>query len=275
MILLEGKKLADKITRSLAGKFGGVGILAAVLVGENPASVLYLKKKRELAEKLGVKFVLHKLSAKAAAKQVISLIEKLNCDKKVAGIIVQLPLPRTLDTERIVNAVAPKKDVDGLTDANIILGEVLPATATGILRMLAEYKIPLANKKIVLVGWTRLLNLPLSLYFARKGNQVVIVQEGTKNFNELKQADIIITAVGKKNLIRGKDIKTGAVVVDAGVSKAGSRITGDCDFVSVSKKAGFLTPVPGGVGPMTVVSLLINLKMLSSASAKATADWIL
>lgn len=263
MILLEGKKLADKLTRNLTGKFKGVGILAAVLVGENPASILYLKRKRELAEKLGVRFILHKLPAKATTKSVVSLIEKLNCDKKVAGIIVQLPVPKYLDTEKIVNAVAPKKDIDGLTDTNIISGDVLPATATGILRMFAEYKISFANKKIVLVGWTRLLNLPLSLYFARKGSQVVIVQEGTKNFGELKQADIIITAVGKANLIKGRDIKAGAVVVDAGISKSGGKLVGDCDFASVGRKAGFLTPVPGGVGPMTVVSLLMNLKMLS------------
>lgn len=255
--------MADRLTRELTGKFRGVGTLAAVLVGKNPASILYLKKKRELAEKLGVKFVLHKLPAKVAAEQVMSLIEKLNYDKKIAGIIVQLPLSKHLDTGRIVNAVDPKKDVDGLTDANIISGEILPATATGILRLLTEYKISLANKKIALVGWTRLLNLPLSLYFARKGNQVVVVQEGTKNFNELKKADIIITVVGKANLIKGKDIKAGAVVVDAGVDKVRGGITGDCNFKSVSQKAGYLTPVPGGVGPMTVVSLLINLKMLS------------
>ncbi len=251
------------MTRSLAGKFRGVGTLAGVLVGDNSASILYLKKKKELAETLGVKFVLHKLPSKATLKQVVGLIEKLNCDKKTAGIIVQLPLPKHLDTDAIVNMVEPKKDVDGLTDANNISGEVLPATATGILKLLAEYKISLANKKIVLVGWTRLLNIPLSLYFARKGNQVVVIQEGTKNFGELKQADIIITAVGKANLIKGKDIKEGAVVVDAGISRAGGKLVGDCEFASVSKKASFITPVPGGVGPMTVVSLLINLKTLS------------
>ena len=262
MILLEGKKLADKLTRELTGKFIGVGVLAGVLVGENPASILYLKKKKELAETLGVKFVLHKLPSKATLKQVVGLIEKLNCDKKVVGIIIQLPLPKHLDTDTIVNAVEPKKDVDGLTDANILSGEVLPATATGILKLLAEYKISLVNKKIVLVGWTRLLNLPLSLYFARKGNQVVVIQEGTKNFGEIKTADIIITAVGKANLIKGKDIKAGVIVVDAGITNIRGRLAGDCEFGSVSKKASFLTPVPGGVGPMTVVSLLINLKTI-------------
>ncbi len=263
MILMDGKRLADKLTSQMTGGFKNTGVLAAILVGENPASVLYLKKKKELADKLGVKFVLHKLPSKASSKQVIDLICKLNNDKKVAGIVVQLPLPRTLDVGEIVNVVSSQKDVDGLTDANILSGEVLPATAVGILRLLAEYKVSLDDKKIALVGWTRLLNLPLSLYFARLGNSVVVLQEGTKNFSELKTADIIITAVGKANLIKGKDVKQGVVVVDAGISKLKGKLVGDCEVSSVSKKASFLTPVPGGVGPMTVVSLFLNLKTLS------------
>ncbi len=263
MILLEGKKLADKLTSQMTGKFKNTGILAAILVGESSASALYLKKKNELADKLGVKFVLHKLPSKASGKQVIDLICKLNNDKKVTGIILQLPLPRTLDVGEIVNAISPQKDVDGLTDANILSGEVLPATAVGILRLMAEYKISLDGKKIALVGWTRLLNLPLSLYFTKLGNSVVVLQEGTKNFGELKTADIIITAVGKANLIKDKDIKEGAIVIDAGISKLKSKLVGDCEVSSVGKKAKYLTPVPGGVGPMTVVSLFLNLKTLS------------
>jgi methylenetetrahydrofolate dehydrogenase (NADP+)/methenyltetrahydrofolate cyclohydrolase len=263
VIVLDGKKLADELTHKLMGKFRGVGGLAAVQVGENPASELYLKKKGGMAEKLGVRFELHKLPAKSTAKQVISLIDKLNGDKKITGIIVQLPLPKTLDVDEIVNAVSPLKDVDGLTDANILSGRVLPATAAGILKLLGAYKISLQNRQIVLVGFTRLLNLPLSLYLAKLGNQVTVLQEGTKNFDRLKTADIVITAVGKPDLIKGKDIRTGAVVIDAGIVTTKGKVTGDCDAVTVSKKAGYLTPVPGGVGPMTVVSLLANLLELS------------
>ena len=263
MILLDGKRLAEKLTRNLAGKFKGAGKLAAIQVGENPASELYLKKKGGLAEKLGVKFELHKLSAKSNQKQVADLICRLNNDKTVTGIIVQLPLPKHLDTDAIVNVVEPNKDVDGLTDVNILSGDVLPATATGILRLLAEYKISTEDKKIGLVGFTRLLNLPLSLYFAKRGNPVVVIQKGSKNFSELKTVDLIVTAVGKVKLISGKDIKTGAVVIDAGISTSAGKVVGDCDVVSVSKKASYLTPVPGGVGPMTVVSLLINLQKLA------------
>jgi len=262
VILLDGKKLAEKLTRSLTGKFKGVGKLAAVLVGENSASVLYLRKKGELAEKLGVKFELVKLPKNSSTKKVVEEIQRLNSDKGVAGIIVQLPLPKQIDVDVVVNAALPNKDVDGLTDANILSGNVLPATATGILRLLTEYKIDLRNKKIGLVGFTRLLNLPLSLHFARLGNSVVVLQEGTKNFGELKMVDVIITAVGKPGLISGKDIKWGAVVIDAGIVTINGKVRGDCD-ASVSKMAGWMTPVPGGVGPMTVVSLLVNLKKLA------------
>lgn len=259
VIVLDGRKLADKLTRSLRGKFKNVGSLAAVLVGDDPASVMYLKKKQEMAKKLGAKFELHKLSAKTSAKAVGDVICRLNNDKSVAGIIVQLPLPKHLDADAIVNIVSPDKDVDGLTDVNITSGRVLPATAAGILRLLKEYKVSLRNKRTALVGFTRLLNLPLSLHFARLGNSVTVLQEGTKNFGALKTADIIVTATGKAGLIKGKDVRAGAVVIDAGIAQVKGKIKGDCEFGSVSKKAGYLTPVPGGVGPMTVVSLLINL----------------
>lgn len=263
VILLDGKKLAEKVTHNLMGKFKGVGVLAAVQVGDNPASELYLKKKGDLAKKLGVKFDWHKLSGRSTTAQVVNLIRKLNCDQKVAGIIVQLPLPKQCNTDTVVNAVEPSKDVDGLTDVNILSGEVLPATAAGILKLLANYKISLLGKRVVLVGFTRLLNLPMSLYFSRMGNSVTVLQEGTKDFGALKQADLIISAVGKANLIKGKDIQAGAVVVDAGISVVKGKTVGDCETKTVSSKAGYLTPVPGGVGPMTVVSLLSNLLELS------------
>lgn len=263
VVILDGKKVAEKITRQLSGKFKNVGRLVGILVGDNPASKLYLKKKGELAEKLGVKFELKQLPAKATTNQVVAVIEKLNQDTKVSGMIVQLPLPAQVDTDVVVNAVTPTKDADGLTDANINSGKVLPATAVGILRLLQEYKIGLKNKQVVLVGFTRLLNLPLSLDLVRMGSRVVVLQLGTKDFSELKSADIIITAAGKAGLIHGKDIKVGAVVVDAGIQMVKGKPVGDCESRTVGQRAGYLTPVPGGVGPMTVVSLLANLLVLS------------
>lgn len=258
MKLLDGKKLAAKLQQGLKRKTAP-GSLEAILIGDNPASVMYLRKKAEIAKDLGVLFHLHKFSKQSPAKKITDKIEQLNADKKVAGIIVQLPLPNKFNTEEIVNMVAVHKDVDGLTDKNIATSEILPATATGILKLLKHYRINTQGGKIVLVGFTRLLNIPLSIYFARQGNKVVVIQEGTKNMSELKTADIIITAVGKPKLIAGKHIKKSAVVIDAGISRIGKRVVGDVDSGSVSKKAAYLTPVPGGVGPMTVVSLFTNL----------------
>ncbi len=258
MILLDGKKLAAKLQQEL-GRKKASGSLEAILVGDNPASIMYLKKKSEMAKSLSVSFHLHKFPSRAKEAGVIEKIEKLNADKKVAGIIVQLPLPKKFDTEKIVNVVVPNKDVDGLTDENIATSNILPATAAGILKLLGHYRINTKRKKIVLVGFTRLLNIPLSVYFTRQGSEAVVIQEGTKNINELKDADIIITAVGKPKLITGRHIKKGAVVVDAGISRIGKKVMGDVDTPSVSRRAGYLTPVPGGVGPMTVVSLFANL----------------
>lgn len=258
MILLDGKKLAAALQQDLRRKTAP-GSLEAVLVGDNPASVMYLQKKGEMAKSLGVPFHLHRFSSRASEASIIKKIEQLNTDRKVAGIIVQLPLPKKFRTEAIVNSVAVNKDIDGLNDENIATSRMLPATAEGILKLLSHYRIRTKKRKIVLVGFTRLLNIPLSIYFTRQGNRVAVVQEHTKNMAELKNADIIITAAGKPKLITGRWVKQGAVVVDAGISRIGKRVVGDVDFDSVSKKASYLTPVPGGVGPMTVVSLFANL----------------
>lgn len=256
--LLDGKKLAAKLQQSLQRKKAS-GSLEAILVGDNPASIMYLKKKAEMAKSLGVSFHLHKFPSRASERSVIKKIKKLNAEREVAGIIVQLPLPKNFDTEKIVNAVVPGKDIDGLSDENIATSNILPATAAGILKLLGHYRIGTKRKKIVLVGFTRLLNIPLSVYFARQGSEVIVIQEGTKNIGELKNASIIITAVGKPKLITGRHIKKGAVVIDAGISRIGKKVVGDVDASSVSLKVSYLTPVPGGVGPMTVVSLFANL----------------
>lgn len=267
MKLLDGKKVAANWQRQLRGK-KAPGSLEAILIGNNPASVLYLKKKAEMAKALGVHFHLHRFSAKAAPGAITRQIERLNANNKVAGIIVQLPLPARFNVAKIVNAVVPYKDIDGLTDTNIISSKTLPATAVGILKLLRAYKITTRRKKIVLLGFTRLLNVPLSIYLARQGSEVVVLQQGTKDMRELKAADIIISAVGQPKLVKGRLVKKGAVVIDAGVSYIGKRVVGDIDTRSVNKKAKYLTPVPGGVGPMTVISLFANLTGMSKVSSR-------
>ncbi len=259
--------MAAAWARQLRGRFKTTGQLAAILVGDNPASVVYLQKKAEMASTLAAKFELYRFSAGASQAVVEKQIAKLNADKRVAGVIVQLPLPSRFDTSKVVNAIAPSKDVDGLTDANIADRRMLPATAAGILKLLDAYRIKLCGQKIALVGFTRLLNIPLSIYFAGLDNSVVVLQKGTRDMAELKSADIVITATGQPRLIAGRQIKSGAVVVDAGASRVGKKLVGDVDFASANRRAKWITPVPGGVGPMTVTALYANL--LSAAKLRS------
>lgn len=265
MKVLDGKKLAERLQAGLKKELVNSGRFEAFLIGDDPASILYLRKKAEMAEALGVAFRLHKYTKTDSTEKVVQKIEALNRDEAVSGIMVQLPLPKGFDSERIVNAILPSKDADGLTDANIASGEVLPATAEGIIQILKHYKISWRGKRLGLIGFTRLLNVPLSVYLAKTGGEVFVLQEKTKSFGELKAADIIVTAAGRANLFSAKDIKSGAIVLDAGTNQYKGKLVGDADYDSVARKASAVTPVPGGVGPMTVVSLFLNLAKLVKA----------
>ncbi|MFH0905375.1 MAG: bifunctional 5,10-methylenetetrahydrofolate dehydrogenase/5,10-methenyltetrahydrofolate cyclohydrolase [bacterium] len=268
MKILDGKKLASQIQQRLKQTRKLRVSLDAILVGNNPASLLYLKKKSEMAAQLGIEFHQHRLPATASEARVVSKIVSLNRGLRVGGVIVQLPLPAKFNVGRVINAIDPKKDVDGMTDANIAIGQILPATGVGILQLLDAYKIKYRHRQIALLGFTRLLNVPLSVYFARLGNQVMVLQKGTRDMNELKQADIIISATGQPGLIKGRYIKPGAVVIDAGISQVKGKVAGDVDAKSVARKAAWLSPVPGGVGPMTVVSLFLNLLDAQKTSSR-------
>lgn len=264
MLILDGQKLARKWEADLLkNKSSHVPDLAGVLVGSDPSSVLYLKLKEKMARRLGIGFRLCTLPATASKARLRALIDDLNSDESVGGVIVQLPLPDKFVVDEVVNWVDPRKDVDGLSDVMINSGEILPATAAGIVKLISHYNIKVNDKKIVLVGFSRLLNIPLSIYFAKLGASVAVVQEGTKDFKELKSADVIVTAVGKRNLIRGSHVKEGVVVFDAGIVKEKGKVYGDVDFASVGAKSSAITPVPGGVGPMTLVALLSNLITLA------------
>jgi methylenetetrahydrofolate dehydrogenase (NADP+)/methenyltetrahydrofolate cyclohydrolase len=269
MKILDGQKLAKQWEkRLLLSRPKQIGDLAGVLIGRDPASVLYLRLKAKLANRLGIGFRLCELPASSSKKTVADLIEKLNRDEKVGGIIVQLPLPAKFSTDEVVNLVSPQKDVDGLSDSVIAKGDILPATAAGIVEMLRAYKIIVAGKNIVMVGFTRLLNVPLAIYLARMGGYVTVLQEDTKDFKQLCEADIIITAVGRRNLIKASDVKPGAVVIDAGIIKEDGKLYGDVDFSGVAAKVSAITPVPGGVGPMTLTGLVANLIALTKSATK-------
>jgi len=271
MILLDGKQLALAQNKKLQQRVkilrqkGIVPGLAVILVGDNPASAVYVRNKQKLCDELGINFYLTELSQSTTAEQIKKKIYELNKNKKVHGIIIQLPLPVKLDPLELISAVDPQKDVDGLHPMNIGLlpfGKELFVSATpkGVIALLQKYKISVIGKKAVVVGFGYVAGMPLSLLLARAKATITIAQDKTKDLAKLLQeADIVVSAVGHPGLIKGSMIKAGATVIDIGITKKGDKWVGDVDFASVSKKAKFLTPVPGGVGPLTVSALLDNV----------------
>lgn len=270
-MLLDGKKLAlsrhKAFQRQMVAlkKKGITPGLAIVMIGEHSASQIYVRNKRILCEKVGIRFQLKKLKSTVSEVIVIHEIQKLNRDKKIHGIILQLPIPRKLNVLHLILSIDPTKDVDGLHPVSLGLlasGKPLfiPATPKGILELLDHYKIELKGKNVVVVGFGQVVGMPLSLLLAQKQATVTITHDATKNLKDFtSRADILITAAGSPRLIRANMVKQGAVVVDAGISKLGTKFVGDVDFSSVSNKVKYITPVPGGIGPMTVSALISNV----------------
>lgn len=282
MKLIDGKSLASKLkirikseVDELKSKGAKVPHLAAVLIGDNPASQSYVRSKVRSCDEVGFESTLIKKDASISEKELLDIVRDLNEDPYVDGYIVQLPLPRHIDPEKINLAIDPKKDVDGFHPMNfgrmtLGLPAYLPATPQGILSMLEEYGIETSGKKCVVIGRSNIVGMPMSILMAQKratGNcTVTIVHSRTKNFEEeIRQGDILIAAIGRAHFITADMVKKGAVVIDVGINrvedetrKRGYRLVGDVDFEGVSAKASYMTPVPGGVGPMTVCSLIMN-----------------
>ena len=238
--------------------------LVIVLVGNDPASESYVRKKLEKAAYVGVNATLERLSSEASEGELLSLVRKLNADKTVHGFIVQSPIPKHIDYSKVVDAIDPRKDVDGWTSTNIgkmFLGVpgYLPATPAGIIRLLEHYKVKIAGAEAVVIGRGNVVGKPLAFMLLQKDATVTICHSKTKNLAEhTKKADIIIAAAGSPGLLKADMVKEGAYVVDVGTTKVGEKIKGDVDFENVIKKAN-CTPVPGGVGPMTVAMLISNV----------------
>jgi len=276
--ILDGKQLADNLNVKLkrrVSRLKHLGIipgLAVILVGNDPASLIYVRNKQIVSKQLGLNFYLKKFSSTVSNKSLFLEIKKLNENKKIHGIILQLPLPKKLDTFKLLLSINPLKDVDGLHPINLGLLALnkpmfIPATPKGIMDILNHYKICVKSKHVVLVGFGKVVGMPLSLLLANHQATVSIAQDTTWHLGKLtKQADILITATGKANLIKGHMLKKNVVVIDAGISKLKSKFVGDVDIKSVSLIAKYITPVPGGVGPMTVSSLMHNV--INSASQK-------
>jgi methylenetetrahydrofolate dehydrogenase (NADP+)/methenyltetrahydrofolate cyclohydrolase len=240
--------------------------LATVMVGDDPGSVIYVRNKHRAAGQVGMESFDHHLPATATQDEVEAIIRELNADDRVDGMIVQLPLPDGLDGNRAVETVDPAKDADGLHPHNLGLLVLeregpRPATPTGIMRILEHYEVATRGRLAVIVGRSFLVGRPLGLMLGAKGADATIVQAHSRTADMAalaRTADILVVAVGQPGLIRGGDVKPGATVIDVGINRTDDGLVGDVDFESVVEVAGAVTPVPGGVGPMTIASLLAN-----------------
>jgi methylenetetrahydrofolate dehydrogenase (NADP+)/methenyltetrahydrofolate cyclohydrolase len=248
--------------------------LATVLVGDDPASATYVKNKHIACEKIGIKTKDHKLSANATQEELDGIIDELNSDKNVHGILVQLPLPKQLDEFTTISRISPIKDVDGLTPQNVGLLSIgksilKPCTPSGIMEMFYYYKINLEGKNVVMINRSNLIGKPLYHLLLQNNATVISCHSKTSNLNEFcKNADIIITAVGDRSKFKltSDMIKQDSIVIDVAISRYEGKLVGDADYDDVIKKASWVTPVPGGVGPMTVAMLLKNTVTAASIS---------
>jgi methylenetetrahydrofolate dehydrogenase (NADP+)/methenyltetrahydrofolate cyclohydrolase len=270
MILLDGKALSEKIRSSIKEKVaklkenGVIPGLAVILVGDNPASQLYVNMKTKACEDVGIYSINHRMPMEVSEKELISVIKMLNDNPMVHGILVQLPLPGHIKEENVIEAIDYKKDVDGFhpySVGRLVRGNPLfyPCTPYGIMKLFEEYDIELKGKDVVIVGAGNITGKPLASMLINAYATVELCHIHTKELEKkTKEADILISAVGKPNLITADMVKEGSVVVDVGISRVGNRVVGDVDFENVSKKVSHITPVPGGVGPMTIAMLLYN-----------------
>ena len=274
-IILDGKKLRDKIFENLKQRLNNMSekpTLAVILVGDNPASQIYVKNKKKTAENLGINSIVINYPSNISEKILLDKIQELNNDNKITAILVQLPLPKHIDKFKIIDAIAPEKDVDGLTPYNsgkLFSGEepyVYPCTPKGILLLLDEYNIELEGKHVVVIGRSNLVGKPVAQMLLNRNATVTMCHSHTKNLSDItKTADIVVSAVGK-NIIGEKMLKSDCVVVDVGIFKdVNGKICGDVDFASASKIAAYISPVPGGVGPMTIASLMLNTVELADS----------
>lgn len=265
--IMDGKAVAQKIKAKIKAEVARLKVklgLAAILVGENPASKVYVDIKRKTCNEVGIYSELYKLPDSTTEKELLQLIEKLNDNEKIHAILVQLPLPKHISEENVFAAVAREKDVDGFTPVNIgklVAGEeaAVPCTPKGVIRLLEEYGIEIAGKNAVVIGRSNIVGKPVALMLLNRNATVTVCHSKTKNLAQhTKAADILVVAAGKPRLITAEMTKEGAAVIDVGINKADGKLFGDVDFESVRKKAAYITPVPGGVGPMTVAMLMEN-----------------
>ena len=276
--IIDGKAIAQEIRADLAKRVaeltaqGKTPGLHVVLVGDNPASKVYVRNKQRACEEVGINSTVHRLAEDTTREQLLGLIEQLNADSKVHGILVQLPLPAHLDEEEVINAISPEKDVDGFHPSNVgklYIGTkgLIFCTPAGVLELVKRTGVPIAGQNVVIIGRSNIVGKPAAALFLRENATVTICHSRTKDVAaEARRADILIAAVGRPQLVKKDWVKPGAVVIDVGINRVDGGIVGDVDFEEVKEVAGAITPVPGGVGPMTIAMLL---KATVEAAAEA------
>jgi methylenetetrahydrofolate dehydrogenase (NADP+)/methenyltetrahydrofolate cyclohydrolase len=263
---MDGKGLAQRIRARVAEEVaehdGPIG-LATVLVGDDPASEIYVRRKREACEEAGIESIHHAPSADTSEEELVALVEELNADDRVTGLLVQLPLPDHIDEDKVIRAIDPMKDVDGFHPVNagfLFQGRptLPPATPAGIMEILREYAIPLEGASALVIGRSNIVGKPAAILLLAESATVTIAHSRTRNLPELaRAADVLVAAVGRARVVTAEMVKPGAAVVDVGINRVDGKVVGDVDE-GVAEVAGHLTPVPGGVGPMTIAMLLAN-----------------
>lgn len=272
MVKIDGKAFSQVILEKireehnqLKEKYGKQAGLAVVIVGNNPASQVYVRNKMKACENVGFYSENIELDENISEEELLQEIDKLNKNDRINGILVQLPLPSHINELKIIDSISPEKDVDGFHVANIgkmVIGDetgFLSCTPYGIMQLLEEYKIEIAGKDAVIIGRSNIVGKPMALMLIQKGATVQVCNSRTKDLRKkLNEADIIIVAAGVPKLLKKEDVKEGAVVIDVGINRVDGKICGDVDYEEVAERASYITPVPGGVGPMTIASLIKN-----------------
>jgi len=270
--IINGKEIAAQVRAELKSEIQALkessGVtpgLTVVLVGENPASVVYVRNKAKACEEVGIRSTQHKMPGTTTQAELLKLIKELNASKEVHGILVQLPLPKQINEEAILEEISPLKDVDGFHPYNmgrLMIGNPLlqPCTPFGVMRLIDSTGVDLAGKEAVVVGRSNIVGKPMAMMLLRRNATVPICHSKTKDLaDRIAKADVVVAAVGRAEFVKGDWIKEGAVVIDVGINRTPEgKLVGDVDFEGASLRAGFITPVPGGVGPMTIAMLLKN-----------------
>jgi len=280
--IIDGKKISAAAREDIARrgrefeeKYGVKPGLAVVIVGEDPASKVYVRNKKKGCEECGFYSEVHEMSAETTMDELLAKLEELKSNEKINGILVQLPLPKHLDEKAVIDAIPPEKDVDAFHPVNtghIMIGDYtfLPCTPAGVMKMLEYENIDVTGKECVIVGRSNIVGKPMAMLLLQANGTVTVCHSRTKDLAEVtRRADVLVVAIGKPNFITADMVKEGAVVIDVGINRtAEGKLTGDVDFVPVSEKASAITPVPGGVGVMTITMLLENTLKAAELAVK-------